>query len=159
MVAPRERRLRARCGGFTLIELAAVVLIVMILAAIGVPGLRTLILTQQIRTASSDLFVAIAAARSEAVTRNAEVVVEPASSDWSDGWVVRTGGGRELRREARSARLSITGPAQVTFRGDGRSAAGGVQFHITAENAPEIEPRCLRLHVNGRPYLRAGVCS
>ncbi|HYC48743.1 MAG TPA: GspH/FimT family pseudopilin [Burkholderiales bacterium] len=143
--------------GFTVIELVIVMMILAILTVVAAPGLRTLLLNQQVKTASHSLLVSIATARSEAVTRNADVVVRPSGS-WTTGWTVATAGGSELRRDYGSARLAIVGPAQITFRGDGRPTADRIEFSIAANGASSVEPRCLRLHLNGRPYLKGGAC-
>ncbi|MBP6682699.1 MAG: GspH/FimT family pseudopilin, partial [Halioglobus sp.] len=66
-------------GGFSLIELMIGVLMVAILMGIGVPSFRTMIEEQRLRAATTDLRLALNLARSEAVKRNRNVVLTPAS--------------------------------------------------------------------------------
>ena len=79
-------------GGFTLIELMAIVAIVAVLAAIGVPSFRDMLLNQRLATAAQGFNAALGFARMEAIQRAQGVeVVALAGGDWSEGWVVRTG--------------------------------------------------------------------
>lgn len=86
-----------RQGGFTIIELMITILVVAILAAIAVPSFDNLIKRNRIDAIQSQLSAALAAARTAATTRNANVVVcasdgdqtcVEASGSWSDGWLV-----------------------------------------------------------------------
>ena len=79
-------------GGFTLIELMAIVAIVAVLAAIGVPSFRDMLLNQRLATAAQGFNAALGFARMEAIQRAQGVEVAAlAGGDWSEGWVVRTG--------------------------------------------------------------------
>lgn len=80
--------------GFTVIELLIVVTIVGVLSAVAAPSLRTMIITNQVRTSTSDLLNDIAIARSESAKRSQRVVM-CASTDmntcsgsaWGGGWI------------------------------------------------------------------------
>jgi type IV fimbrial biogenesis protein FimT len=89
-VAHGLRSLRCKdSAGFTLIEMMTVVAVAAILLGIGVPGLRSLLHSQQIRAVSNDLFASLALTRSEAIQRGTRVDLVPADGrDWSSGWVV-----------------------------------------------------------------------
>lgn len=78
-------------GGFTLVELLAVLAISATLLALALPDLNALIRTQQLRAATSDLFAAIGLARAQAIARNERIRLaprDPAGADWAQGWTV-----------------------------------------------------------------------
>ncbi len=85
---------------FSLVELMAVLAIASILLSVGVPNLRTLMVNQQIRSATDELFGAIDLTRSSAIARGRRVQLVPADEagvDWRRGWIVfvdRDGNGR-----------------------------------------------------------------
>ena len=82
-------------SGFTIIELLVVVVIIAILVAIAAPSLRTMIINNQIRSATADLLSDIAVARSEASRRSQRVVLCASSNQstcdsppsWGSGWI------------------------------------------------------------------------
>jgi type IV fimbrial biogenesis protein FimT len=132
---------RLRQSGFSLIELLAVMAIAAVLLATGAPGLRDLIRTQQLKTASGDLFAAIGLARAQALARGELVTVLPkgaGGADWRRGWTVfidrdgdrQPGPGDTVLAEhgplAQGVEVdfSFTGPAPpyyIAYNGAGRS--------------------------------------
>ena len=81
-----------RKSGFTLVELMVVVAIVAVLAAVGVPSFRDMLLNQRLATAAQGFNSALSFARMEAIQRAQSVKVTAlAGNNWSDGWVVRAG--------------------------------------------------------------------
>lgn len=82
----------AASGGFTLVELMAVVAIAAILGSLAVPSFRNLLLNQRLAAASSNFAAALSLARTEAIQRSQKVHVGALEgSDWSSGWVVQAG--------------------------------------------------------------------
>lgn len=85
-----------QAAGFTLLELMAVVAIVAILAAIGIPAMNSLIESGKITTQRQIVADLIQLGRSEAVTRGVPVRLCPSSdganceASLSGGWLVTT---------------------------------------------------------------------
>lgn len=85
------RQQPARRGGFSLTELVVVLAVAAVAAGLAAPNLVALIRGQQLRSATGDLYGAIAFARAQAMARNEPVKLAPnddAGQDWSLGWTV-----------------------------------------------------------------------
>jgi len=81
-----------RRGGFTLVELLAVIAIAAILGSLGVPTFRDLLLNQRLAAAANGFVAALNLARTEAIQRSQRVHVAALNgNDWSTGWAVRAG--------------------------------------------------------------------
>lgn len=87
--------------GFTLIEMMISVAVLMVMVAVAVPQFQSLLLETRLTTESNRLLSDIQLARSEAIKRQANVLMCPSSnpedsnpscdvgaSDWSSGWLV-----------------------------------------------------------------------
>ena len=72
--------------GFTLVEVIMAITILAILLVIAVPSMTALVRDQRVKAATFDVFSAFAFARSEAIKRNANVVITPNAIDWGSGW-------------------------------------------------------------------------
>lgn len=85
--------------GFTIIELMIVVLLVAVLAALAAPNMSTFVTSRRVEDAARRLAEDMAAARNEAIKRNATILLcadasvttsacqaSPASGDWAKGW-------------------------------------------------------------------------
>lgn len=88
---------RARLGGFTIIEVMLVMVILGVLMAVAAPSIRSMIATNRIATESGDLVQDLQYARSEASAkgqrvsiciRNAAGTACNAEGAWTDGWMV-----------------------------------------------------------------------
>ena len=156
-------------SGFTLIELMIVVAIVGVLAVVGLPSMRDMVVSNRMKTLSLDVYTSLALARSEAIKRNTgSVSMIATGGSWQNGWSVTCvdsggscGGSNLVLISADAVDGSIaltgpTGPAQVTFSRDGRLATAAASFRIkyTANNA-KIPMRCVELSVSGRPKTLA----
>lgn len=97
---------RAASAGFTLVELMVVVAIVAVLAAVGAPSFRDMLLNQRLATAAQGFNSALGFARTEAIQRGQGVEVTAlGGSDWSEGWVVRTSSDESPQTLRRFGRL------------------------------------------------------
>ena len=148
-----------RNRGFTLPELMIVITILAVMLAAGVPTLAEFVRNQRVKTASFDLLSTLVFARSEAITRNATVKVEPATANtWAAGWTVKDAGGTVLRTLEPTPNVAIAGPANVEFRGSGRLVTTTVPtFELTSTGA-NVTSRCIRVDLSGRPTTKAATC-
>ena len=75
--------------GFTLLELMITVFIAVLLTTIGIPSFMGLIRDSRMTANTNDFLTALNYARSEAATRNENVIIQSKSGvncDWKDGW-------------------------------------------------------------------------
>lgn len=157
------RRPRSRNTGFTLPELVVTVGIVSILAAIAAPSFSDLIASQRARTGASDLYLALAKARSEAIKRNANVTLSPKEGLWHKGWTIVgpavTPGDPDVTLEEHNeiSGAVITGPASVVYQSTGRVRGGtspAFGFSFTGTNAAA----CVKVDLSGLPTQKSSSC-
>src|SRR5262245_6578246 len=75
--------------GFTLIELVTVLIVGSILTAIAIPSFSRLIANMRVRTASTNIYLAMMQARSEAIKRSTPITITPnTAGHWEDGWQI-----------------------------------------------------------------------
>jgi type IV fimbrial biogenesis protein FimT len=68
----------------------AILLIVGILLALGIPSFHSMIQRQRLTTAANALFMAVNMTRSEAIKRDTRIVLVPAGDgrNWRNGWLI-----------------------------------------------------------------------
>jgi type IV fimbrial biogenesis protein FimT len=154
---------RGRARGFTLTELMIALAVLGVLAAVGVPAMRDMIVGGRIRSAASDLYESMLIARSEAIKRNTEVRVVPASSGWAGGWTVQiasTSTVLQSRDAISGITISATASGSVCYKLDGRlsltSPCTTSVPRITSYSTeyPSLAARCVMLDASGRPSIR-----
>jgi type IV fimbrial biogenesis protein FimT len=158
VVSVKTTLLRASAG-FTMVEILVVIAVLAITMALAGPALSNLAASQQVRTASYDIYSTLTQARSEALTRNTTVTVTPNDGDWARGWTVTEAGGTVLRRQNAYSRLSLSGPVRLVFNGEGRPDSTAVPFALSASDANAETYRCVRLRLNGRSSMSKGACT
>jgi type IV fimbrial biogenesis protein FimT len=162
--------------GFTLPELMTVLAIAAVLLAVAAPDLRGLIRAQQLRTATSDLFDAIALTRAQAIARGERVKMAPRDAqgvDWTRGWTVfvdrdgdrAPGAADEIiavhgpLAEGVAAHFAFTSPAPpyyIAYNGAGRScsetsSAAARMGTISLFHGPQV--RRIKINMLGRPRV------
>ncbi len=155
--APQQR-------GFTLIELMVTLTILVIMLGLGMPAMQSFTANQKVRSASFELMTSIVLARSEAIKRNALIVLEPRTADdWTSGWTVKAGTAT-LHEQTPVGGVAITpqeddGDAitlsNLTFGKSGRPTAKAY-FEITGTGSTV---RCVAVDLTGIPASRTGACS
>lgn len=75
-------------GGFSLIELMIVIVIMGILLSMAALPFQELLANQRLRSVTSDLVADLALARAEAIKRSSRVGIARTTADWTGGWLV-----------------------------------------------------------------------
>lgn len=150
----------AQARGFTLPELLTVVAIMATLAAVAAPSFSGLIAGQRAKSAASDLFASLLRSRSEAIKRNTEVTLVPATAgSWQDGWSIPNPAdtGNKLEIHGALTGATITGPANVVYLANGRlKGSSAPSFSVQASGSSTR--RCIQVDLSGRPYQTATAC-
>ncbi len=153
-----------RTPGFTLIELIVTIAVAAILATLAAPSFRQFIVSQRIKNASFDVVSALSLARSEAVTRNANVYFGR-SSGWTSGWYVsvNSDGSSPLFTHEAFKNVTITDSAtlsQVIYGKDGRASTAATKFNIApATPLSGVTARCVSISLSGVPSSTSGACT
>lgn len=147
--------------GFTAIELMAVLAIASILAALAAPNMGQFLASRKVEDLARRVGEDLAFGRSEAVKRNAAVLVctatsgacaaLPAAADWATGWRVcfdsdadgacdagTAADANPMRQQAAASGLSLVGPAsRLRFNADGTMTASDyTEFTATSSRTP-----------------------
>lgn len=164
-----------RNRGFTLIEMMVTVAILAILIAAVTPSFRGLLRDNQAATQANALVTSLMLARSEAIKRNAPVVMcrsntgtSCAGSDWADGWIlwadtngdaaIDSGEIVQVQEDlAGNFTLTATG-SSFTYRPDGSVSGDADSFELLPPDGDADYGRCVAVDVTGRPNVTKGAC-
>lgn len=154
---------RTSMAGFTLLELLITIAVVSIMIGIAVPSFRDMVANQSVRAAAETLHSSIVQARAEAVKRNTNVTLRPATGEtWSNGWLIVTAAApadsAAVHRErlAAGATVSAGSTASLVFRPSGR-ISGSASFELTAAT-DSSRKRCVTVSLDGRANTKVGGC-
>lgn len=163
-----------RVKGFTLIELMIAIAILGVIAGLAAPAMSDFAVRQRVSGQASELMLALAFARSEAVKQNREIVLLPATntlSGWSSGWCVGPASGTDemsdcndtdrLRSFSAATGVTINSAflvttPRLTFQRDGTcSLCGSNPFKVTSARlkATGNDARCVSITRQGRASL------
>lgn len=138
--------------GFSLVELLMTFSIVGVLLVLAVPNLRSMMLTQEVKSAAVDLHTGLLYARSEAIKRNATVELVPAGG-WNAGWKVAFGT-TTLRAMQPHPSLTISGPTgNVAYGRDGRLLGSDVDFEVRVTGNTDVIMRCISVSPSGLAHV------
>jgi prepilin-type N-terminal cleavage/methylation domain len=147
-----------RIVGFTLLELMVAIIIVSVLAALAGPSFSNLIANQRAKRVASDMFGSLLIARSEAITRNANVTMSQKSGDWANGWQVTASDGTILDDKNQATSVTITpspSTSSIAYNASGHLTATAPTFVITTTAGSETIYQCVSVSLSGRPYMKA----
>ncbi|MEX2525148.1 MAG: GspH/FimT family pseudopilin [Gammaproteobacteria bacterium] len=147
-----------RQGGFTIVELMITVSVIAIIASIAFPSFEYAIANSRVRTAATDMHMSLLLARSEAIKRNNDVVIERSGGNWKDGWDVKSGS-TVIRNWGTQNDVSIdcykdmtastSCDSTVTFQRAGR-ASSPIYYRVFDSENTNIPARCVRVSLSGR---------
>ena len=155
--------------GFTLIEAIVAMTILVVLAGMGASSFAWLNQTTRIRAAAFDLVADLDFARSEAIKRNADVVVAPivvgAVTSWNNGWTVTFTGGTPVTTTVLRQRGALGGQvafdtepgAPLTYNAAGRVNAAN--FQICPPTRGSLSGRTIRVDPSGLSRSTKTTCA
>jgi type IV fimbrial biogenesis protein FimT len=151
--APPRRRVR----GFTMTELLITLAIATILMTLAVPAFNGTIAAQRALVCASDLYVALAKTRSEALTLNNNVTLQAKAGGWNAGWQILDVNNNVLDDHAATTAVTIVAPAAVTYGSSGRLLTGSAapMFAISTTSGAAVNHQCVSVTLSGRPYMTA----
>lgn len=144
--------LRRGQRGMTLIEMAMVLAIISIVAAIAAPPMALFVNDARLSSQTNQLVASLNAARLEAITRRTTVTVCQASApnsdtacstsgtnQWSNGWIALTAGGTVLRRVHSSPNLVVTTSSASTAFSPTLGSSATASYKLCIKGAKEHE--------------------
>ena len=151
-----RNELRRLQRGFTLVELMFTTAVAAVLCAVAMPSLSQLMQSSRACGAHNALVVALNLARSEAVSRQDDVVICPSTDQfhcdnsvmWQNGWIVFQDKDGDAVRDANEPLLSVSqaqtgvaiastsGRRHVKYRYDGSAAGSNLTLTLCDPRGP-----------------------
>jgi type IV fimbrial biogenesis protein FimT len=161
-----------RGGGFTLVELMVVLVIVAVLLIIALPSFSVLTLRTKLKSYANEVVSSVYLARSEAIKRNAPMTMciakEPydgtcagAGNEWDQGWIVMDPNDLVIKRQQTIASgvkvFGLSSLHTMTFQPTGVTMANTAQKILTiCQQSPSvgIEERKVTVSATGKPRIQ-----
>jgi len=148
--------IRRRQRGFSLTEMVVAVSVAAILTTVAVPAFNGMIANQRAKTFASALYATLSKTRSEALTLNGNVTLQPKAGGWGTGWQMLDPNNNVLDDYTTASNITIAGPAAVTYRSSGRLPVGAApMFQISTTSGSTVIHQCVSVDLGGRPYMSA----
>jgi type IV fimbrial biogenesis protein FimT len=159
-----QRTTAMRSRGFTLVEMMAVLCIFCILVTIAAPSYSSLIAGQRASATATDVYVALANARSEAIKRNSNTTLANKSGGWQAGWqatvIDSSNNTVVIDDHPATTGITLTGPDSIVYQSSGRVNANAAPcFAIVATQGSSVEYRWVAVDLSGRPLVKTSSCS
>jgi type IV fimbrial biogenesis protein FimT len=129
---------QSKSSGFTLVELAVVIVILAIITGLALPSFLQMLRNSEVRTAAESISNGLTKARAEAVTRNHEVSFSLGSgSSWTVTFVTDTPPPKTVVTvESRSEKEGSANVTATAVAADGTTAATAVTFNSLGQVVP-----------------------
>jgi type IV fimbrial biogenesis protein FimT len=149
---------RQHLRGFTLMELLVSITVIAILAAMGIPSFRSLMASQRVRTAATNLQIFLNLTRSEALKRNTNIMLAPNQGQWNAGWqIVVPSSSATLFSAPAVTAITVNGPAAITYTPSGRvTSASAATFKLSSTDTTDI--RCVQVTLTGLGVISRSGC-
>ena len=167
-----RRAVRARHGGFTVIELMVALAVLAILVALAVPNFNDASLSARLNGFANSLVAAAQVARSEAIKRNDTIRLCASSGgatcdagEWEEGWIVVTDDDRVLQhQQALPSEFKVTEAGGANILSFPGTVVGTTNATLTVCRSTPVgnEERVVTISGTGSAYVSittAGSCS
>lgn len=151
--------------GLTLIELMVTISVLAIILGIAVPSFDRFVKSSRAEAQTSAMSSSLNLARSEAVKRGENIIVEAISSNWMNGWVVKTSADQIIRSYPAvegDVTLAVTPNSSITFnsRGqlDGVALGSQVTLNYSVTGFCDLD-REITINSIGRVSSNRGSCE
>ncbi|RKF18878.1 prepilin-type N-terminal cleavage/methylation domain-containing protein [Alginatibacterium sediminis] len=148
--------------GFTLIELLIAVAVLAITLALAIPSYSLFIQKDAASAGATNLSRTLNYARSEAVSRDVSITINPVNANWHEGWVINEGVNVVRNIQSADSRLVYVGaPASVEYLPTGFvniTPGTELQWTITPNECVSEAIRRISLNALGRVKVETLSC-